>query len=248
MARALRNKSIGCHYVYNKGVELRNIFNTSEDYAAFIQIVTGLAKKYDFHLHTYACVSHAYHMVVETRKKNISMIMKLINGSYSKYFNHKYHRSGYLWEGRYKSCFIYDITYLFYYIRYIEQLPYMMGATKQLDLYYYSSYRQFIGLDKCLPLLSDSIILKKFNTVQEIKTFFIPIVSKDEIEGITYIMTQNYSKENNDVINIKSVLYQSNDKNKNIVLAYEKGFSQGEIARELGVTQQAIYKRLKKYY
>lgn len=44
-----------------------------------------------------------------------------------RYFNHKYQRTGTLWEGRYRSCLVGAEDYLFEVYRYIELNPVRVG-------------------------------------------------------------------------------------------------------------------------
>jgi len=46
--------------------------------------------------------------------------MRQINSNYAKYFNKKYNRSGYLWQGRYNSKYIIDEHYLYQLFRYLD--------------------------------------------------------------------------------------------------------------------------------
>ena len=59
---------------------------------------------------------------------------------YAQYFNRIYHRSGSLWEGRYKSSLVDTEHYLLSCYRYIELNPVRAGISRLPQDYSYSSY------------------------------------------------------------------------------------------------------------
>jgi len=73
--------------------------------------------------------------------------MQAIGRSYVQYFNREYHRSGTLWEGRFKSCLVQDTTYLLELYRYIEMNPVRAEMVNDPGEYRWSSY-QINGLGK----------------------------------------------------------------------------------------------------
>jgi len=61
--------------------------------------------------------------------------MRQINSNYATYFNKKYKRSGYLWQGRYKSWYIVTDEYLYGLFRYIEQNPIKAKMSQKIGEY-----------------------------------------------------------------------------------------------------------------
>jgi REP element-mobilizing transposase RayT len=255
MARQKRVQHKGIHYISNRSVELRSAFIVQEDYRVFIELLCELSKTHEFTIHSYTLLPHSYHLLIETKKENLSALMRLLNSKYTQYFNLKYGRNGALWEGRYKSSFMQDKSYIFYFIAYMENLPKMIGITSELRNYTYSSYRQFVGLDECLSCIKDSIIFKKFNSIEEIKNFFKKMRNKEFIDNIIEILRKknlekNVSKKFTKEKNIEEffLLNQNRDReNANISKAYKSGFSQRKIGDFLGMSQQAIYLRIKEF-
>jgi len=249
MGRGRRVTQAGYHYIFNYGVEFRNVFIVQDDYLKFISILSNLSYSHNFTIHSYSLIPHSYYILIKTEKDNLSNIMKLQNGKYSRYFNSKYGRSGYLWEGRYKSCFIEDKNYLFYFIRYIEQLPKLLRVSSKIDSYQYSSYRQFIGLDTLQPYLKESIIFQKFNTILEIKEFFSIPTKVEEIESIYHTLQKrfiaNSIKEGKKISSYFNPSQSREEEDNAILKAYQDGFSQSKISKAIGISQQAISKRIK---
>lgn len=56
------------------------------------------------------------------------------------YFNHRYKRTGTLWEGRFKSCVVDDDNYLLICQRYIELNPVRANMVSHPEEYKWSSY------------------------------------------------------------------------------------------------------------
>jgi len=247
MGRKKRIQYRGYHYITSRSVDYKNIFIQNEDYVGFISILTQLSKEYQFTVHSYTILLSSYHLLIETTQENLSTIVKYLNSKYSKFFNRKYNREGTLWRARYESCFIANESYLSHFLRYIEHIPQQIGITTKIHLYYYSSYRQFVGLDQRLPLLENSIIFRVFNTTDKIEIFFSTLVTKDDIENIYSILRKNKKVLNS--LNLKSLFIETLTKEEidyNILLAYNSGFTQKEIADVLKRSQQAIQQKIKK--
>lgn len=255
MARVKRLQSAGVHYLTNRSVELRNAFIVKEDYRAFIDSLCALSESHTFNIYSYVLLPHAYHLLIETKKENLSAIMKLLGSSYGQYFNLKYGRNGALWEGRYKSSFMQDKSYAFYFLTYMENLPKMMGITSELRSYSYSTYRQFVGLDERLDCVKDSIVFKRFNSIEEIKIFFIEIRNKEFIDNIIEILRvkgleNKVSRKVSNKIDLEAYfsLEQSKDEIvKSMIEVYSMGVSQAKIGEFLGMSQQAVSFKIKEH-
>jgi len=74
--------------------------------------------------------------------------MHYLNGAYTTYFNKKRHRSGHLFQGRYKAILVDMDTYAQELSRYIHLNPVRAGLVPGPEDYHWSSYRKYIGLDK----------------------------------------------------------------------------------------------------
>ena len=65
--------------------------------------------------------------------------MKHVNASYAIYFNRKYKRSGHLWQGRFKSWYVTDESYLYTLTGYIENNPVKAGLVSRKEEWIWSS-------------------------------------------------------------------------------------------------------------
>ena len=253
MGRGSRQNTAGYYHLVNRGVSLREVFLNREDRIYFIKLICDYAKEYTYILHGYALVPNGYNLLIETKKDNLSNIMKLVNAQYTKYYNKKYGRRGYLWEGRFKSWYITNETLVLDILAYIEYLPIYVGSVQEREQSFYSCYRQFIGIDHRLACIQNSIIFQKFNTVSQIKVFFNTPIDINYINAMheslrKHMHTKNKTKQQGLPILKKEAFSSLSkiDRNKKIHTLYHEGYSQANIALVLGISQQAVHKIIKK--
>ncbi len=96
-----------------KGHNNEQLFIDDEDYQSFFNCLDNALKQYSCQLHAYTLLSHKLLLLLTPQsKESLSRLIQHIGRSYVPYYNHKYHRSGSLWEGRYNSCPIEPGAYL----------------------------------------------------------------------------------------------------------------------------------------
>ena len=149
MARPLRIEYEGAFYhVTSRGNERRKIYFSKSDYQKFKEYVAEAMEKYNCLIHSYVFMSNHYHLLLETRRANLSKVMHYINGSYTTYTNIERKRSGHLFQGRYKGIVIERDQYLLELSRYIHLNPVRAGIVESPEEYTYSSYRSYITREK----------------------------------------------------------------------------------------------------
>lgn len=72
------------------------------------------------------------HLLCKEADESISDVVKRISFSYVRWYNAKYKRSGYLFEGRFKSETVEDVRYFLTVLRYIHQNPLKAGVSKNV--------------------------------------------------------------------------------------------------------------------
>jgi len=68
-------------------------------------------------------------------------MMRSLGRRYVQYFNHRYARTGTLWEGRFRSTLVRSRSYFFTCSRYIESNPVRAHVTTSAEDYRWTSYR-----------------------------------------------------------------------------------------------------------
>ena len=257
MARRLRVNEIGFYHIINRGVERRNIFVDEDDHDKFIKIIDESALIYKFIMHSFCLMDNHYHFLIEITDKNLSLIMRQINSKYSIYFNKKYKRIGHLWQGRFKSWFVYNEAYLYSLIKYIELNPVKAGMTQKVGCFKYASSfllkKQSLSLVsmQCLNLKLLINLDKSIGLVGGTET----ILNETDEKAILSIFQAKYKKIANDTVRIKQqplgqyVLLNCEKKtrNENINKAIFDGYKQSELADYLGVSSVLISKVVAQY-
>ena len=146
-------------HVLNRGVEKKNIFLDTQDYARFVHnlyefndtkpaqnsgrlsmapspmsdIGSHSLRNRLVDVHGWCLMKNHYHLLLSPRKEaGIQGFMRKINIGYAKYFNEKYARSGYVFQEKTKKVLIEkdaQFNYILHYIH-LNPLDYLPGASE----------------------------------------------------------------------------------------------------------------------
>ena len=252
MPRKPRVDMVGHYHIVNRGVEQRVIYLDDEDHETFLEILCIGCQLYKVQLHAYVLMSNHYHLLIETKDENLSHFMKHLNASYAIYFNKKYKRSGHLWQGRFRSWFVTDEAYLYTLVGYIENNPLKAKMVKQLGEYPYSSYQSFVEETESIACLKNSFVFDAFKTKEERKEFLQCSVDEhllDEIKKASNLVVTSIKDKKLDIKKLTKMFANIDHiekRNKMVLKAYERGYSQYEIAKVLDFSQAYINKIIKK--
>jgi len=184
-------------------------------------------------------MNNHYHLLVKTTKENLSMLMRQINSRYSIYFNNKYKRVGPLFQGRFKSWFVYNEAYLKALVKYIELNPIKAKIVDNIGLYRWSMSSYMTTL-----VCSDEELLKSID--------FSASMSKKELENIEKIFSAKFDM-NESAICVKRVkkleecFAVSTTREFAIADAISNGHTQTSIALYLKLSNVSISKIYKTY-
>ena len=246
MPRRPRVESIGFHHIVNRGVARGDIFLKDSDFKKFLEILQEAKERYGFILHSFCLMSNHYHLLIETKSENLSLIARQINSKYAQYFNREYSRVGPLWQGRFKNSFVYDESYLLILYKYIEQNPVKANIVKNIGEYRWSS--AFCILNNLYEdLLSDSMLCSS-----EIYKMLKSETSDNELEKLKELEKKKYKRDKGIVrlqqkplelyFNGKQDIKTRNSKIKEAVI---DGYKQSEIADFLNLSRTTISKALR---
>jgi len=174
------------YHVYNRGVEKRDIFLDDSDYLRFLKSlkcfnqedpifslfwddikkrnlgVGSLKSRKLVDIVAYCLNPNHFHLLLkQVIDGGISEFMRRLGTGYTGYFNHKYQRSGVLFQGRFKSIHISSNSYLLYLSAYINENNFIHGYTENSRNWKYSSYSDYIG-ERQGELCNKDIILDQF--------------------------------------------------------------------------------------
>ena len=206
------------YHIFNRGVDKRKIFLDKGDlYYFFDTIIISnntenikdshkslgrkkikeKIKEYDseplVEIVSYCLLPNHFHFVLkEIKEGGISLFMKKLTGSYSKYFNSKYNRSGTLFQGRFKASILAYENSLERTTAYVNlnYRHHFLDPKKDLVK---SSIFEFLGEEKGEKVCSEkeiNFILKDAGGVENFKKMikkysdeFIKEHSKEELEN-----------------------------------------------------------------
>lgn len=176
------------YHLYSRGVDKRIIFDDDKDCLRFVKLLlicnhsesivfrelerdSSLVDILDFSadqslvdIGAYCLMPNHFHLLVhEKQEGGISIFMKKLLTSYSKYYNIKHNRKGALFDGNFKAKHLDNDNYLKYIYTYIHLNPIKLIASqwrerkdsfdielarKFIGNYAYSSYSDYVGVER----------------------------------------------------------------------------------------------------
>ena len=165
-------------HVVQRGNNRQACFFAEQDYLVYLDKLKEYSKKYQVAVHAYVLMTNHVHLLMTpTTEKGVSQLMQSLGRYYVRYVNQTYHRSGTLWEGRYKSTLVNSEQYFLLVSRYIELNPVRAAMVNHPAEYPWSSF-QGNALDKNIELLtSHSLYLALGNKAFERKKAYQALFS-----------------------------------------------------------------------
>lgn len=182
------------YHLFNRGVEKRITFQDSRDYTHFLKILNyyqfsgpkpSYSRATEDHLKDvenhekiveiicYCLMPNHFHLLIKQLKDGgVSEFMRKIGDGYTRYFNTRYNRVGPLFQGIYKAVAIETDEQFVHVSRYIHLNPLVSGLTKDLKIYQWSSYPDYIGIRNG-KLVNKQEILGFFKGPQEYEKFVL---------------------------------------------------------------------------
>ena len=238
MARKLRIEKNGFYHIINRGVAKNIIFLDEYDNIKFLEILQDASQDYGFEIYSYCFMNNHYHLLMQIKKENLSIIMQKINSRYSMYFNHKYKRVGPLWQGRFKSWFVYDENYLQTLIRYIEFNPIKANITKQIGEYKWA-----------MSSRNDKFLMLNYELIDV--TDFIKALDEKELKKIDELYHAKIEIKDGNIAQKEVILlndyFKKYSKEQAVYKAIKDGYTGNAAAKYLSLSNAAISKILKTY-
>ena len=255
MSRHPRIDLPGYHHIINRGVNRSDVFVSDADKEIFVGIVCKACRIYDVVLHDYCLMDNHYHLLIENRYENLSLFMRQINANYAIYFNKQHHRTGHLWQGRYRSWYILGEEYLFHTIRYIEHNPIEAGIVAQVRDYPYT-LGSMILRGQTPPACSKKSLLIQVYNPGTLADFLDEPISPEEMQELEgwHKRSIDLSDRDNPIPHFKRPLESYFDpsmdkprRNQAIYEAYREGHTQRNIARHIGLTDASVSIIIRKF-
>lgn len=128
-------------HVRQRGHDGAACFREDTDYLVYLSVLRDMAQEGGCALHAYCLMTNHVHLLVTpSEPRACARLMRNLGQRYVQYFNRRYHRSGTLWEGRFRSCLVDSASYVLACHRYIERNPVRAGMVASAADYPWSSH------------------------------------------------------------------------------------------------------------
>ena len=129
-------------HIVQRGHNRAPCFHAEEDYTAYLHWLGEALKETRCHLHAYALMTNHVHLLLTPENAGaIPDLVISLGRRYVQTINTTYHRTGTLWDSRYKSSLIQAEPYLLDCMRYIELNPLRAAMVDDPAHYRWTSYR-----------------------------------------------------------------------------------------------------------
>jgi putative transposase len=128
-------------HIVQRGHCREPVFFDRQDYVTYLHWVKVSAKKYEVSVHAFVLMTnHVHFLLTPSAANSPSLFMQYVGRRYVPYINHKYGRSGSLWEGRYKASLVQEEGYFLKVMKYIELNPVRAIMVDEPNQYRWSSF------------------------------------------------------------------------------------------------------------
>lgn len=195
MPRTARNKSRSNYYhVMVQGMNKEYIFEKEKYILKYLEILKEKAKEHNIHILGYCIMgNHAHLLIYSKSSKELAKYMQKVNVSYSRFYNEKEKRVGYVFRDRYHTQEILNRKQLLSCLVYIHNNPVKAGIVENIKDYIYSSYNEFFHKKVILSVESVNLL---FGDVLKFKNQF-------------YLIHRRFIKEEENFIEVKEIKEKS---------------------------------------
>jgi REP element-mobilizing transposase RayT len=146
MTRAPRIHVPGSYYhVTNRGADRQDLFSCDDDHRYFESLLGDTHQRHSIEFHAYCAMTTHFHSLVRVPNEGFSAAFQHVTGRYATYYNHRYQRTGPVFDGRFRSVLIESDEQLITAARYIHRNPLSFVPLPALASYRWSSYPASLG-------------------------------------------------------------------------------------------------------
>ena len=152
MPRFARLDSPGVlQHVIVRGNEKKKIFLDDQDRRRFLDRLSQLLEDTETLCYAWSLIPNHFHLLLLPTNFKLAVLMRRLLTGYAVTFNLIHHRTGHLFQNRYKSIVCDKESYLLELVRYIHLNPIragLVGTLKELDQYPWSGHAVLMGSQK----------------------------------------------------------------------------------------------------
>lgn len=155
----------------SRGNDRRSIVRDDDDRAAFVDVLGASVLNCGVRLHAWSLMDNHFHLLVETPSRGLSRFVKRLKETWSRVFQRRYHRSGHLFESRFRSILVERESYLAAVSRYIHLNPVRTKEcfrlpprerVRRLDAYPWSSNPGYRDAAAARPFETQDAVLEPY--------------------------------------------------------------------------------------
>lgn len=146
-----------------RGIERRRIFRNDHDRRLCLQRLATVVTASSAGLYAWCLMPNHVHVLLRTGGLPLSLLMRRWVGPYASAFNRRHHRSGHLFQNRFKSIVVEEEPYLLALVRYIHLNPVRAGlcTIDELDRAPWTGHAVLLG-QRALPAQDADVVLTYF--------------------------------------------------------------------------------------
>jgi len=240
------------YHIIARGLNSNKLFLKEEDYSKYINLLNKTLERFNGYL-----MPNHIHLLIYRQDQELNKIFHIVQGAYSRYFNSRNRRAGYLFQGRYKSKLILSEKYLDTLVNYIHQNPVRARISNKVDEYFWSSdryYRSDIrnGLIrfKRVPGYEGKAGERKYaeivtESVEYPESGNQYIGNKEAESDLRRKKIKRYRKERRSLINLEDRIFELKGKDKDLISKLQSAKRERGIS---GVRQKLMVKLYEEGY
>ena len=132
----------GYYHVVNRGIGKQILFEEDEDYLFYLRTLRKKCREEGAEMLAYCLMENHVHLLLHC-EDGLKRLMQRVSGSYARYYNEKYERTGHVFQDRYRSEPIESDSALLAAARYIHNNPQKAGICSR-EAYRWSSWREYV--------------------------------------------------------------------------------------------------------
>ena len=247
--RARKQSETGIYHVMLRGIDRQLIFEDSEDYIRFLDIVEECREVCNFQLYAYCLMGNHVHLLLKVQDEGLETIFKRIGGRYVYYYNVKYQRVGHLFQDRFKSEPVDNNEYFLTVLRYIHQNPVKAKLCSKVEEYPFSSFAEylhestFVDTEFALGIIDRSEFVRFNNAPNSDICLELVTPSRHAVTDAQAQVIIGKISHCKTVTEFQSL--EENKKERFIKKIYEKGVSVRQLSRLTGTTKGIVEKYLR---
>jgi REP element-mobilizing transposase RayT len=150
------------HHAYNRGASHAPVFLDDEDWELFVSLLALLPHRFGIAVLAYVLMTNHYHLVLASRRGNLSKAMQFLLGSYARQFNLRHERDGSPFRGRFANQVVETEDYLHTVFGYVSANPVRASMVAHAADWPWSSHAAAIGRAPCPSWLDISWVDEQF--------------------------------------------------------------------------------------